>query len=195
MSSGTFEKTSIGWQLHLFEQRLKEWLELKLTRANPPNPNLPNWSLPEIWLRAAFWLIVVLFLVWLGWQLYQWLDGVRRQPRRSRPVSSRAEKSVDQLTVAGWWQRAENLQRQGNYYEACRALYLGMLQRLNDRKLVPHQASRTDGEYRQVVQNLAESQPYQFLLQTHEQLCFGDSESSPELFERCQQAYREIEHR
>ncbi|NEQ27810.1 MAG: DUF4129 domain-containing protein, partial [Microcoleus sp. SIO2G3] len=101
--------------------------------------------------------------------------------------------SVSELSVAGWLERSQKFQQQGNYQEACLCLYRAMLQRLNDAGIAPHQSSRTDGEYLQLIRQLPQPQPYQTLLMTHQQLCFSNTEASPSVFEQCQQAYREIE--
>jgi hypothetical protein len=68
---------------------------------------------------------------------------------------------------------------------------MATLQRLHDSAIAPHQPSRTDGEYLQLVQQLPQSQSYQALIATHEQLCFN-AEIVPENFSQCQQAYQEI---
>ncbi|MHC5725198.1 MAG: DUF4129 domain-containing protein, partial [Nostoc sp.] len=35
-------------------------------------------------------------------------------------------------------------------------------------------------------------QPYETLITTHEQLCFGNAEILPDNYQQCRQAYREI---
>jgi hypothetical protein len=68
-----------------------------------------------------------------------------------------------------------------------------MLQRLHETNLVPHKPSRTDREYLQLLQlSLSETQPYETLITTHEQLCFGNGEVLPENYQQCRQAYQEI---
>ncbi|MBD0347133.1 MAG: DUF4129 domain-containing protein, partial [Coleofasciculus sp. Co-bin14] len=63
----------------------------------------------------------------------------------------------------------------------------------NDTGLVPHQSSRTDGEYLQLIQQLPKPTPYQTLLVTHQELCFSNTEASRSVFDQCQEAYREID--
>ncbi len=104
--------------------------------------------------------------------------------------------SLDQepeRSIADWIREAQHWQRQGNYQEACHALYRAMLQRLNDTHLIPYHVSLTDGEYRRMVEILPQSESYQTLLQTHEQFKFGNVSISLETLNLCQQAYRRIE--
>ncbi|MGB3204593.1 MAG: DUF4129 domain-containing protein, partial [Crinalium sp.] len=100
--------------------------------------------------------------------------------------------TISELTVSDWLKRSQTFQRQGNYAEACRCLYMAMLQQLNDSGIVPHQPSRTDGEYLQLIQDLPQYRSYETLLTTHQKACFGNTEIRAVEFEQCQQAYRAI---
>lgn len=195
MAAGTFQKDSLDWQFQQFWWRVGEWIELHLPKFDAPNvPNAPQWNFPMWWFQAAFWAIVVALVLWLGWQLYQWLNPYFAS---NRPKSTRLDRRVEphdrDQTIAFWMREVQRFQQQGNYREACRALYLATLQRLSDTKLAPHQASRTDREYWNLVQLLPRSQAYQTLLNTHEQLCFSNAAISAETFNQCQQAYGDIE--
>jgi hypothetical protein len=126
--------------------------------------------------------------------LYKWLNPlVEEQWQTAKLLKRQATQSATEHTLSGWMQQVQEFQRQGNYREACRSLYMATLQRLNDAKIVPHQSSRTDREYWGLVKLLPQSEAYQTLLRTHELLCFGEATISAETFNRCQQAYREIE--
>ncbi len=200
MVTGSFEKTSWSWQLSQFQQQVGEWVELQFSRFESA---LPEWSWPG-WLnntpwivellKVLVWLVLGLFLIWLGWQLwrqlepywYSFLSKARNSP------GYKATTLVSELTAQEWLQRSQACLRQGNYRSACQCLYLAMLQRLNDTGIAPHQPSRTDREYLQLVQQLPQSQSYQTLITIHEQLCFGNAEILAETFDQCQQAYREI---
>lgn len=190
--SGSFEKNSFGWQLHLLQQRVGEWLERLFAPVD--RTRLPNWSLPEWLTRLLFWVLAGIMLGWLSWQLYQ----LARPYFAAMTIAQAGQPDRRSLadapvTVAAWLQRSRTFAQQGNYREACRALYMAALQRLNDTEPIPHEPSRTDGEYLQIVQTLSRSAPYQVLIRTHEQLCFDTTDISVDEFDRCQQAYREIE--
>ncbi|HLO47755.1 MAG TPA: DUF4129 domain-containing protein [Kamptonema sp.] len=196
MSAGSFEKNSFGWQLVQLQQRVQEWWELKTSHASP-NLQLPSWfNSPLFWniAKAVFWLILIILVIWVISQLWQWL---RPYVYTLRKVGQRTEdgtqKTKKEISATGWLQRSQKFKTQGNYREACRCLYMAMLQRLNDVGSVPHQVSRTDGEYWQLIDSLPQPIPYQTLLTTHELLYFGNAEATPSVFEECEQAYREIE--
>ncbi|MCY7322001.1 MAG: DUF4129 domain-containing protein [Phormidesmis sp. CAN_BIN36] len=194
MAADSFDRNSLGWQLQQLGQRVGEWIEAQFSRNAPNLPQTPNWSFPTGILEVMFWAIVLSATLWLGWQIFRLLAPYLTRAQTQNAIQKlRAASKEEERSVAGWIRQMQEFQRQGNYREACRALYMAMLQRLNDTKLVPHQSSRTDGEYWQVVQPLPQSQAYQTLIRTHEQLCFGDGVISADLFNRCQRAYQEIE--
>lgn len=197
MSAQNFEKTNIVWEFQQQMQRFNEWLELILSRNQNQLPNVrwEPWLLDLLWLvvRTIFWLILGLLLIWLGWQIWQnWKRYYDSVPSLLN-VADSTKTGVNKLKVSTWIERSRKFYRQGNYQEAVRCLYMAMLQRLNDQGIILDETSRTDGEYRQLIQNLPNMEAYQILLNTHEQLCFANSEISLETFERCQQAYQEIE--
>lgn len=197
----SFEKTSLGWRMQQFQQQVSEWVELQLSRLNinVPEWSPPDWSInaPWLWelLKIAVWLLLGLLLTWLGWQLWRQFSPALYSLISKAGNSSGYKVTTrdNELTVQEWLQRSQAHFRQGSYREACRCLYLATIQRLNDTGIAPHQPSRTDGEYRQLVEPLPQFQSYQTLIATHEQLCFGNAEILPEDYDQCRQAYREIE--
>ncbi len=195
MTKGEFERTSWSWQSAQFQKQVEEWIELQLSRFNSNLPNLPEWSLPK-WAtdlaKAIAVLLVGLLLIWLCWQLWKRLEPYLYSFISQGTASSVTTNQVNQLSVEAWLKRSQAYFNQGNYREACRCLYMALLQRLHDKAIAPHQPSRTDREYLQLVQQLPQSRSYQTLIATHEQLYFGNAEILPETFEQCQQAYREI---
>ncbi|WP_432813655.1 DUF4129 domain-containing protein [Pantanalinema sp. GBBB05] len=191
---GSYEKNSIGWQIQQLQQRLSEWWE-RLTIPSG-QVDVPDWSLPEWLFRSVFWSIAVVLAVWVSFRLYQLLRPYLNLDWLERPqAAAQKSSSPTNLTVAEWLHRSHTLAQQGNYREACRAIYLATLQQLHDIDLIPNQPSRTDGEYLDILQAMPDPQPYEVLMQTHEQLCFSNSDVSREAFERCQHAYQAIEPR
>lgn len=189
--AGSFEKTSIEWQLQLLQQRLSEWLERLFAPIG--NQSLPNWVLPDWLLRLLFWVVIGGLASWVSWQLYQ-LVRPYFAVKIAQPKASDRQIEVDRpLTRAEWLQRSRTFAQQGDYREACRALYMAALQRLNDAEPIPHESSRTDGEYLRLIQTLPRPAPYQVLIRAHEQLCFNNADLSAIEFDRCQQAYQDIE--
>ncbi len=191
--SGTFEKDSFGWQVHLLQQQAGEWLERLLTPTQDP-AGLPNWSVPDWAYRLFFWTIAIALAVWLGWRLYRWLSpyfltnvfpGQRSQDAGQSPAELMPE--------ARWVVRSRTFAQQGNYRAACQALYMAVLQQLDDRKLLPSDRSRTDGEYLRFLQTQPNPRPYHILFRTHERSCFGEVDISEAQFIDCEQAYRETE--
>ncbi|NEQ87385.1 MAG: DUF4129 domain-containing protein [Moorea sp. SIO2I5] len=199
MSTGSFEKNSLDWQLQLLQRQFGEWWELKMSQVplNPPQGSLPSWLLSPIvgqGIRITFWLVVAVILSWLGVRLFRGLHPyiISYYQQLTQAANRVTKPPVPELSVVNWWERSQNYQQQGNYREACRCLYMGMLQQLHDTGIAPRHPSRTDGEYLQLIQQLPQPKPYQILLITHQQLCFSNAEVSSQVFERCQQAYQQI---
>jgi hypothetical protein len=214
MSTESFEKTSWSWQLSVLRQQVGEWVEYQLSRLKLNLPELPNgWSIDNSWLgkllNFVFWLLLGLFLIWLGWRLWRVFSPYLYARLRARNTANSLLKIRDSdLSVSGWLARSQELYHQSNYREACRCLYLAMLQHLHDTTIVPHKFSRTDGEYLQLLQYKVTPMhhdscstwgdpktalsPYETLITTHQQLCFGNTEISSENYQQCREAYREI---
>lgn len=193
MAAEQFQKTDLNWQLQQFFRQVGEWIELNFPQIRTPNiPDAPNGS--SWWLEAIFWAVIALFVLWLGFQIYlvvrSYFTRNQAQITKFRDRSATPEK---ELTIAQWVRTAQEFQQQGNYREASRALYMAMLQRLNETKLIPGDQSRTDREYSRLVQWLPQSESYQMLLEIHELLYFSDLPVSAEMFDRVQKAYGNIE--
>lgn len=193
--ASTYQKNSFNWQQQKFFQRIDEWIALQLSRWQEKGLDVPDWTIPYWWLQALFWLIVAGIVGLCLWQILRllmlyWPTNMRARLRERDRFKATVQEN---RSISGWLQFAQDCQKQGNYSEACRALYMAMIARLNDMQLILDSHSRTDGEYTALVAQLPQSDNYQTLLQTHEQLKFGNAIISAERFQRCQRAYQAIE--
>ena len=199
MSTDAFEQTNWVWKFSLFQQQVGEWLEYQFSQFQKTLPALPpGWSISP-WLsdllRILFWLGLGLFVVWIGWRLWQefnpyiygWLNAINNSS------GSRAKADSRETSIALLLNQAQEFHRQHNYTEAGRCLYLAMLQQLHEQAITLQQPSRTDGEYLQLLKSsVTLIQPYQTLITTHEQLCFSNNEILAENYQQCWQAYQQI---
>jgi Domain of unknown function (DUF4129) len=188
------EKTSWRWQLEQLQQQLGEWIEVKL-RSDDRDLQLdifPPW-LGDLLVRLT-WLLLVGLVIWFGYQviypyLQQWID------RYNRSKSLLDSEPIQVFTVGELLAKSQQFQRDGDYTQASRWLYLAMLQRLNDADLIPHQLSRTDRQYMQLLRTIPIIDVGEILVSIHEQLHFGNRQIEIADFDRCQQAYRQIEEK
>lgn len=194
-----FQKDSLGWQLQLIQMRVREWFEQLFQSPGDRRRgalSFPDFALsPEV-ARVFFWVMVLALAGWLSWQLYRLLSpylGREGLFWRGAKRTAAAAGQGEQLTVAEWLARSRTYAQQGNYTEACRALYMAALRRLADQEILPEEPSRTDGEYLNALQVLPKVEPYQVLFRTHERLCFSQTEITKGNFHLCDQAYRETE--
>lgn len=196
MSVGKFETTNLGWRVQQWQQQTGEWIELKISQLLPqssPNvpdrsQNFPSWDFS--WgVRGIGILLLAGIVGLLGCWVWQWLSGVRLKIPDLRSSSPEKQK----LAVKDWLERSQKQQQKGNYRTACRCLYMAMLQQLDDAKIVSNSSGLTDGEYDRLLQKNPKNSAYKVLLETHERLYFGQHKATAETFNRCQQAYREIE--
>jgi hypothetical protein len=199
MNSETFEKTNWGWQFYLLQQRVGEWLDYQFSRFQRSLPKLPDgWSFSP-WvvelLKILFWLILALFVVWVIWRLWQefspYIYALLAKLNGADMLPSKA--NSHQTSISFLLTQAQEFHHQGNYREACRNLYLAMLQQLHEKAIAPQQPSRTDGEYLQLLTStITAVQPYETLITTHEQLCFSERQILAENYQQCHQAYQEL---
>ncbi|MDJ0601323.1 MAG: DUF4129 domain-containing protein [Crocosphaera sp.] len=200
MSELSVQTNNLGWQISQWQQRISERWELigmKLSNnlANIPFPSWLDSPLVKVITHLIFWGVIACLLIWITWKGQQWVKWYKRNIKLN--TTPRIIKSVQQSTqnssLEDWIIQAQQAQQQGNYQQTCQCLYQAMLQQLHERKIVPHQSSRTDGEYRKIIEKIPQSQPYQQLLEIHQELCFGNFPASLSLVETCWQAYEKIE--
>jgi len=203
MLEGDYRTTSLAWQTGLLVRRFREWLEYRLSLIDfegPDLPELPDWSFPELVQQILFWSLIIALSAWLAFLLYRALeqpirDWLERTQGWTR-LGDRTPSADPERSAQYWQQQAQTYAEQGNYSEACKALYRATLQQLHDALILPHDASRTDGEYLTGVRqkmNPTGPRPYQLLIGTHERLVFGIAEASYEVFKRCRLAYEAIQ--
>ncbi|HEY9889749.1 MAG TPA: DUF4129 domain-containing protein [Candidatus Obscuribacterales bacterium] len=197
-ADSSLQTNNIPWQLRQMGKNLSEWIQLQLSRGGEESPSpLPSFEFP-VWIgQLFFWAVVLGAVVWLAWLIVQVLDRYFER-RRTQPRSQPQVKTLlspTEHSVGEWLRRAKQFEREGNWREACRALYLAALQLLHDRQWVPHQASRTDGEYLAAIQALQQPRPWQLLIRTHERSLFGADPLSADHLKRCRLAYEELEQR
>ncbi len=194
------ETTTLGWKLSKLQQKISEQLELIARKFTENAGDLPLPSLDAriviVIIKLLFWLIVAGLLIWITLKILRWVKFYLKSERRKfkNPLASRTvNSSSPEWSITHWVKQAQKFQQQENYYEACQCLYQAMLQTLHNQGIAPHQASRTDGEYGKLIASLIQPEPYQQLLQIHQELCFGNVSASLSLLETCWSAYGEIE--
>jgi hypothetical protein len=199
MSTTAFKEDSLGWQLRLLTQRGGEWWELKTSQLTERIPEVPALESEWIWqiIKLILWSIIAVLLVWITWQVWllvrPYLKNLRR--RKTAQIEVKQTQAREELSVKDWIARSQQLVQQGDYRQAIFCLYEAMLQKLDEGGIIPQLASRTDGEYLELIQQLqpSQSQSYRSLLLIHQRLCFSRTEASISLWEQSKQIYQEIE--
>jgi Domain of unknown function (DUF4129) len=188
----SFEKTSWRWQLDQLQQRLGEWIEVKLRSVDvePSVDPFPSWL--AALLVQLCWLVLAGLLLWFGYRVIYpyWKNWLAN----NKLVKLDLDQSPVQIfTLTELLAKSQQFQREGDYTQATRWLYLAALQRLNDAKLILHQPSLTDREYLKLLDTFPSIRSGDILVSTHEQIHFGNLLITAEDFDRCQQAYQQIE--
>lgn len=194
MTSGFHSANSFNWLIRQNLQRLSEWGEFYFSKVNIEPPEFPDWGWIEPLGQGLFWVIIVSLCLWLGWLLYEAIARYLNQHLASLPQPNAIQAAQLEIhSPQTWWRMANAAAQAGQYETACRALYMAALQVLHDTQRLPHDLSRTDGEYLQDIRSLHQPRPYQLLIRTHERLEFGASSATPETYQRCRRAYQEID--
>ena len=190
-----FEKTNPAWDLRLWQQQTGEWIEKTLASWQPsdglkaPQAIHPPEISTQVW-TAIFWLLVVLLITLILWNLYPLVD---RYLARSRPpIPTPAPPAIDR-SQNEWLQHAKQAQSQGDYTQACRALYLAMVKKLQDQSLLSTDPSLTNGEYRAILKTRSRPQPYRTLINAHDESIYTDRPLTQDHYAECDRAYREID--
>ncbi|PSB10962.1 hypothetical protein C7B62_07495 [Pleurocapsa sp. CCALA 161] len=198
MSAGSFKQDGLNWRINLIKQRFGEWMEYQTSQLNP-NWDLESFQSTLLWqiIKFCLWSMIAVLLVWITWQLWLLLRVYWKRWQKTNdrhPVIIPTH--TTQLSAADWVERSQSARIDGNYRQAIFCLYQAMLERLNERGIVPTQLSLTDEEYRRSLLKIpvAPLNPYELLLSTHQRLCFSQAEADRALFEECQQAYQQIEN-
>jgi Domain of unknown function (DUF4129) len=190
-----FEKTNFAWDFRLWQQRTGEWFERIQANWQPSIPDTPNSSvrppevLPQVW-TTLFWLLVVALVTVILWNLYPIVDRYFATQRPQRPTP---EPATPDRSQTEWIQQARQAQSQGDYTQACRALYLAMIKKLQDQSLLSTDPSLTNGEYRHLLKTRSRPQPYRTLINAHDESLYTDRKLSAERYAECDRAYREID--
>ena len=170
-------------------------LQMRHWQLEPPDGlNLPNWALPSWWTEVLFWCIVAILVSVCVGLIFRFLMAYWPTLNGANMISANRPISVaEHHSVSEWLKIAQEFQQQRNYGEASRALYMAMIERLQETQLVPNDESLTDGDYARKVDQFPQADSYKMLLYTHEYLKFGNAIISSEQFQACQQAYQTIE--
>jgi hypothetical protein len=187
-----FQSDGIAWRFQQAQRQFGEWFEQWLNQPKQGRTQAPsqNWE----WLQQLILILVVAgLMVGLGVLLWRGYVALRsRQLAKRLARLNQPDATPPPLNLNEWLLQAQQQQQQGNYAEACRSLYWAMLQLLNDRGIIPHRLSLTNGEYRHLVQQLSSASACQTLLQTHNQVHFGGDSASIEAYQQCQKAYQTL---
>jgi len=198
-TTASFQKDSLGWRFQQFTQDINEWFEALFSDRSPelPEGELPQWTIPERLIDGLFWLLVGGMVGWLLWRIFpslkRWVLSVwKNQPWKTIVPAPRSS----WVTHQQWLQESERWAKKGNYTEACRSLYLSLLQWFHEHQVIVQQSSRTDREYTQLLPQSLKSFPKieaaTIVFQTHERLCFSHQVVGEEEFLTCRQAYQAI---
>ncbi|MEO1132882.1 MAG: DUF4129 domain-containing protein [Cyanobacteria bacterium J06639_1] len=191
--TANIQTSSWAWRVRTGQRWLSEWVELHTQGWNVPEVDLPEWSLPDGLGRVLFWLLVAIASVAIGLYLARALPRwwSLLQPWRRAGVNRTTQVGEVSSTPESWVRRALQMQPQGQYGEACRALYMALLQHWNDVQAIPFDSSRTDGEYLQLVDRLLlPREACRTLISTHERLSFAGAIASANDYQLCYTAYQ-----
>ena len=194
MPPPNFEKTNPAWDLRLWQQRSGEWFERILSSWQPSgSPDTPNSVRPptipaQLW-TVIFWLLVLGLVTTIVWNFYPIVYRYLTKSQPERPIVT-APKPIDR-TQNEWLQQAKKAQSQGDYTQACRALYLAMLAKLQAQALLSKDPSLTNGEYRRLLKT--RSPAYRTLINAHDESLYTNRPITQDRYAECDRAYRDID--
>lgn len=186
----TYQKSNLAWEIQQVMQNGREWLEWHTSRfwrrvPDLPTPDIPNWQWWEsLIFHGLLWLgiAMAIAIIWFNRKTWQ------RYWRNLTAVDLTPNFPATPPGASYWGKLAQQAARNGDYYQACRHLYLAMLQMLQEQQLADQTPARTDREYQKLTEQLPQSAAYATVFTIHQDLCFGQQQASLQLFQDCQQA-------
>jgi hypothetical protein len=191
----TYDQDTWGWKLQKLMQQSQEWWELQIRNLFNNAPDLPEINAPNVSVLQLIvqGILLIIATLLIFWGVLRVVHLVRSHYLTKPKIKPQSQQSEPQLGTEEWLKRSQQFQQQEDYYQACRCLYLAMLQHLHDQNLLMMEKSRTDAEYGYLIfSNLPYPSPYETLLQIHQKLCFSSVKATLGDYHQCQQAYQEI---
>jgi Domain of unknown function (DUF4129) len=130
-------------------------------------------------------LIVVAFVVAVGAAVYHLLKHIRSQSAE-KLQTIRGATAIEVIeSAAGWKAQAEKLAGSRDYRGACRALYLSLLQTLDENKIAPFAPTKTNYEYSYALAPYPQLQhEFRQLADLVEVVWFGNKEADADDYTR-----------
>ncbi len=194
----------ISWNAQTEIRRWTETVQWQLSQLFAESETDPNgmdwaWVTPVLlWVLRGLSLVVLgLGLYLLAKRLWIWLQqtrGAGRSPGQPSALSSPG------TVKHSWYQQAQAAQARQDYAAAIQAIYMALLERLHQARLLPEDVARTDREYVQTLDRLwsLSDQPigvrddWSQIFQVHEALCYGGLPMDAEDYRRCQAAFEQL---
>ncbi|GAB4212284.1 MAG: hypothetical protein OHK0012_06230 [Synechococcales cyanobacterium] len=183
------EEDSWGWQLSLWMRQLQETMERWSRQI--PQPPAQDWD----WPRYEGWQPYGLALLGIGIAVVVAVVVRRVVARGWNPLHTLAKIRLHrpENTVQDWLRLARHHQQQGDFATACRELYQALLVYLEQRRGLPQQPSRTNGEVLTVVRHLPEREAVEQVVETHTRVVFGRFQPTAETVEQVWQAMESVQ--
>lgn len=179
------ETPSVLTMLQDFLERLLQALSDLLASWHLPTLGLADSRLAGNLMQLAWYaaaaLALVAISVWLGKHI---AAGHSAWGRSAHPLPV----IIKTTTSIHWRQQAEQLAENRLYKEACRALYLSLLQSLHESKLIPFAAGKTNYEYLQALSSHHSLQVlFRQIVRPLENIWFGNQPASESLYRQMRQ--------
>ncbi len=139
-------------------------------------------------------VIVVVGVICLAAVLFVTFSKMKLLKEQAQLAKRGALSLEEMLDSNGWQERAATMAQQKNFGEACRALYLSIIYRLDESKILPFSPTRSNYEYWYALSGKEGLQRgFRRLSDMVEIMWFGDHEASEDDFIYCQRLFTTLE--
>lgn len=139
-------------------------------------------------------LVIVIGVACLAAVLFLTFTKMRLLKAQAQLAKRGAVSLEEMLDSKGWHERATTMAQQKNFGEACRALYLSIIYRLDESKILAFAPTRSNYEYWYALSGKEGLQRgFRRLSDMVELMWFGDHDATIEDFEYCQRLFTTLE--
>lgn len=177
---------SIVENLNILYDSLKNWFKSLF-----PSVKIEDQGLFSAMFPYVVWILIGIFVIILLILLYKLLDHYRKTEKAEFTATLNIMNG--KIDSKDWLQRSKQSASNGQYRDACRALYMSLIFYLDERKVIKYDEAKTNLEYLQTVKPKKELyNPLKQIINIFELLWYGKQAGTDKQYTECLDQYEKV---